>query len=326
MSKTPAWMSRRNFLSLTAMTVAGSTITSSSPFKASDRLSPATTKPSGALRILHLTDIHIRPEEQAAQRCERLLTEAIRQAGDFELVLNGGDSVYAVDYDNITRERVLEQWELWDRCVVKPLGGKRMLSALGNHDMWWAAPSKTHDMYGKQYALDRLGQNNRYLSTVESGWLILVLDGNNSGLLDEEQLTWFHQQLREHAELPVLVMSHQPILFAQHLFQTGMSKRKHQIIDPVVNWKLQARPVYFISGHEHMLDQVSYANVTFLCNGAFSGAWWEYSLQKKDMYEGNNSVAGTPMGYAIIDLNSDGTLNNQYIETTDCRDGQLLPV
>jgi len=107
-------------------------------------LSPGTAShPTGKpLRVLHLTDIHIRPEEQAFQRCKTLLKMIRREIGPIDFVLNTGDSIYAADYGDITRERMLLQWDLWDSVVMKGLKGLEVLSCLGNHDSWWAAPSK----------------------------------------------------------------------------------------------------------------------------------------------------------------------------------------
>jgi hypothetical protein len=44
-----------------------------------------------------------------------------------------------------------------------------------------------------------------------------------------------------------------------------------------------------------------YNGVTFICNGAVSGAWWEGSRRQ------------TAPGYGIIDLYADGTFDEQYI-------------
>ena len=72
------------------------------------------------LRVLHITDVHIRPEEQAPTRCAILLERIRQEMGRIDFVLNTGDSIYAADYDDISRERMLLQWDLWD-SVVKSL-------------------------------------------------------------------------------------------------------------------------------------------------------------------------------------------------------------
>ena len=56
-----------------------------------------------------------------------------------------------------------------------------------------------------------------------------------------------------------------------------------------------------LSGHEHLVDQVSYNNVTYCCNGAVSGAWWK----------GNYHECAP--GYGVVDLYEDGSFNNQYV-------------
>lgn len=312
--------SRRGFLIGTATGVAA---TLASPASAKPFAKAPRGVPAGASRLLHMTDIHIRPEHEAPARCTRLINQAIQDAGEIDLVLNGGDSIYAADYNHITRQRVLDQWALWDAHVVKPLGRLSMLSALGNHDMWWATES-SDAMYGKDYALERLGQNGRYLSRIHRGWLIAVLDCNNHGMVDDQQMRWLHDLAQQHADLPMLIMSHQPIMMAEQLVHGEMSDRQREILEPFVDPRLEARPVFFLSGHEHVVDQLAYLNVSFLCYGAFSGAWWEFDLDRPGQYEGNNSVRGTPMGYGIIDLFQDGTLDHRYIDTTDSAGGKLI--
>lgn len=275
-------------------------------------------KPKKAFRILHMTDMHMRPEHEAPRRYARIIKEALDHSGEIDLVLNGGDAIYAADYKHIKRERVLEQWKLWDDVVMPPLKGIEMLSALGNHDMWWATP-KTDPMHGKDYVLKRLGQKSRYMSIERGGWLIITLDCNNSGLLDDKQLKWLHAEMKRVPNKPMLIMSHQPILQVESVFSKGIGKRQHQIIDPFIDGATAARPVHFLSGHIHILDSLTFKNVSFHCNGALSGAWWEEDIYAKDC-----SYKGTPMGYGIIDIFPDGQFSNQYHDVTDCKDAKFF--
>ena len=64
------------------------------------------TKPS--LILAHITDVHIRPEEGVPERYKKCLQQVKQHKIDF--VLNGGDSIHAADYPDITRARVDEQW------------------------------------------------------------------------------------------------------------------------------------------------------------------------------------------------------------------------
>jgi Icc protein len=56
-----------------------------------------------------------------------------------------------------------------------------------------------------------------------------------------------------------------------------------------------------LSGHIHLRDKVIYNNVTYLCNGAVSGAWWE-GIKRQ-----------TAAGYGLIDFYADGTFSEQYM-------------
>ena len=56
-----------------------------------------------------------------------------------------------------------------------------------------------------------------------------------------------------------------------------------------------------LSGHIHLRDKVVYNNVTYLCDGAVSGAWWKGNLRE------------TAPGYGLIDLYEDGSFEEQYL-------------
>lgn len=56
-----------------------------------------------------------------------------------------------------------------------------------------------------------------------------------------------------------------------------------------------------LSGHLHLVDRVEYLGVTYLCNGAVSGAWWKGNHQECEP------------GYALIDLHNDGSFEHRYV-------------
>lgn len=308
---------RRKFLTGSLATGFGTLAATTTSATAKFPTKPA-PKPKDSFRILHITDAHIRPEYEAPRRFTRIIKEALKSAGKIDLVLNGGDVIYAADYKHIKKDRVLEQWDIFDKTIKAPLKEIEMLSALGNHDMWWAT-KKDDSMYGKDYVLKRLGQKSRYMSIERGGWIIITLDCNNRGLLDKEQLSWLHAEQKKHADKPMLIMSHQPLLLAEDTFNGGVSKRTQEIVKPFLNHSSQASPVHFLSGHIHILDTLAFKNLHFHCNGAISGAWWEPHLTEK-----NCSVKGTPMGYGIIDIYPDGRFNNIYHDATDCKDGKII--
>src|SRR5262249_25554403 len=56
-----------------------------------------------------------------------------------------------------------------------------------------------------------------------------------------------------------------------------------------------------LSGHLHLLDRCDYNGVTYICDGAVSGAKWKGRKRQ------------TPEGYGVIDLFADGTFKHEYM-------------
>lgn len=263
--------------------------------------------PKRVLRIAHITDVHLRPEHEAPARFRRCLDDILQHKVDF--FLNGGDTIYAADYDHITRERVLQQWTLW-REARNSFEAYEVHSCLGNHDMWWAAPSTSDPMYGKAYALQQLEVPHRYYQFNKKGWHFFILDSNNhpAGSLDEAQRSWLARQL---AQLPddahVLMMSHYPILGACTILGGGNHTDAQALTK--LFYQHRGKSIHCLSGHVHLLDATTYNGVHYYCNGAMSGFWWEdgneASAQRYWVHE-------TPPGYAILDLYADGSVVNTY--------------
>ena len=259
------------------------------------------------LRIAHITDVHIRPEHNAPVRFRKCIEEIKRHSVDF--FLNGGDTIYAADYDNIRRERVDEQWAIW-QGVRNGFSDYEVHSCLGNHDMWWAAPHKHDAMYGKDHVVKQLGIPHRYYSFDKNGWHFIVLDSNNqnAGSLDQEQRKWLEDDL---AKLPagamVICMSHYPILAVCTILDGGNHTDAKYISD--LFYRHKDKKITCLSGHIHLQDTAQYNGVHYFCNGALSGFWWE---------DGDRDSIGkyyykqTPPGYAIVDLYEDGTVENKY--------------
>jgi len=261
------------------------------------------------LKIAHLTDVHIRPENDVPERFKKCLNDLFTH--NFDFILNGGDTIHAADYDDITRKRVLEQWDAWGQCAAL-FENKPVYSCLGNHDMWWAAPDKQDEMYGKNYVTKRLKMPGRYYSFTEKGWTFIILDGNNPGVsVDDEQVNWLEKKLESLSDnSPVLIMSHYPILTVTGHFYPN---DQHSDADKLSRlfYRHQDKVKCCISGHMHLLDEAIYNGTTYYCNGAVSGFWWG---------DGNERSADrgyyreTPPGYAILSLYENGQTKREYIE------------
>ncbi len=260
-----------------------------------------------SFKIAHITDVHIRPEENAPERFKKCIAEIKKHKIDF--ILNGGDTIYAADYDTIDRQRMLDQWELWDDAR-KDLANYEVYSCLGNHDMWWAAPNKSDAMYGKDYVVKRLGIPKRYYSFDKNGWHFIILDSNNAnaGSLDEEQRQWLENDLKMlEKATPIVIMSHYPILGVSTIIDGGNHKDTDYITK--LFYQHNDKKIHCFSGHVHLLDTATYNDVHYYCNGAVSGFWWEkgneHSAHKYWYHQ-------TPPGYAILELKDDGSLTNTY--------------
>lgn len=270
----------------------------------------AEKKVAGAKKVMtvaHITDVHLAEGNQAPERFANCLQKIKEHQVD--LFLNGGDSIMAADYGDITRERVHEQWGLW-HTSRKLFAEYEMYACLGNHDMWWAAPSKEDEMYGKNYAMQQLKMPAAYYSFNKNGWHFIVLDSNNDGggALGETQMQWLENDLASLPKgTPVLVMSHYPILAVSTIVVGG----NHKDSKPITKlfYKHPDKKIHCISGHVHLYDSAVYNNVHYYCNGSVSGYWWgdgdEESAQKYYYQE-------TPPGYTIIELYDDGTMINIY--------------
>ena len=261
------------------------------------------------LRVAHITDIHLPGAKPAVEaHVSGLLKEIGNSRVDF--FLNGGDSIFDASYDNVSKEKMLAQWDAWDR-VTQAAGKTEMFSCIGNHDCWWAAPDKTDAMYGKDYVVKRLKIPGRYYSVDRKGWHFIVLDGNNEKTtLDREQYEWLEADLAAlKTGTPTLLMSHFPMFGATPMLVGGNHSDNGKLKS--LFYKHRDKVRIMLSGHNHLYDRTTYNNVQYCCNGSVSGYWWgdgdKDSAATGYYYE-------TSPGYAMLDLYADGTVENTYIE------------
>lgn len=267
----------------------------------------AEKKKKVALKVAHITDVHIRAGDNAPERFKSCLKNIItNHQPDF--FLNGGDSINDASYDNVVRDQVTEQWGLWDDCV-KMLSKYDVYSCIGNHDTWWKAPSKTDEMYGKDYVVKRLKIPKRYYSFSKKNWHFIILDGNNTNIsIDEEQYAWLEQDLAKlPANTPTLIMSHYPILGTTQVLVGGGHADCKRLKD--LFYKHRDKVKVCLSGHNHLSDHTTYNYVLYCCNGAMSGFWWGKGDKES---AGPGYYLETPPGYAMLNLYEDGTVDNEY--------------
>jgi len=271
------------------------------------------------LRIAHLNDIHMQPERDAPGGMTACLAHIMAQPKRPDMVITGGDLImdgFAQPY-----ERTSLQWDLWQRIFADQCS-LPVLHTLGNHDIWgWnkdkSATTGAESRWGKNWALEALRLQRSYYAVDRAGWRIIILDSVQPnadryiGRIDDEQFAWLDQELTSAGpRANVLVVSHIPIL--------GMAPVEHDARIEESDWRIPGAVMHIdgrklhrlfvergnvrlcLSGHIHKLDRVDYAGITYICDGAVSGAWWRGPENR------------CPEGYGLVDLYSDGSFEHRY--------------
>ena len=214
---------------------------------------------------------------------------------------------------------------MWNRVFAAEVKTPYRL-CLGNHDVWgWAfrdQPELALDpQFGKALAMEHTGLVERYYSYDQAGWHFVVLDSmqpdyaNSHGYtarLDDAQFLWLTKDLAATpATTPVCVLSHIPLL-SVCVFLDGDLESTGSWVIPGAWCHIDARRIknlfhqhpnvkVCLSGHIHLVDDVTYLGVRYLCNGAVCGGWWKGDYQE------------FAPAYALVDFYDDGTVENRLV-------------
>ncbi|NGP90127.1 metallophosphoesterase family protein [Fodinibius halophilus] len=306
-------MDRRDFfkygVGASLATLLPSSLTPSQRKKNADRV----------LRIAHITDVHVSDNSgdsySSAKGLERCLHHLQGHQDPPDIIFNGGDCIN--DALGASRSSVKAQWDLW-HSILKQENDLPVVDCIGNHDVWGKG-AKSDPLYGKKWAMEAMQMDERYYSFDKAGWHFIVLDSTRSvngdwytAKLDEKQFQWLKKELETvDAETPVFVLSHIPIVCAAAYFD-GDNEKSGDWQVPGAWMHIDARRIVELfhrhtnvqlcaSGHIHLLDRVDYNDVSYFCNGAVSGNWW------------NGKYHQTPPGYAMINLYADGSFDREYM-------------
>lgn len=266
------------------------------------------------LRFAHITDVHLKNEFGAPAKFKRCLHHIQNQKTPVDFILNGGDIVYDMNKSNLSA--INAQWSLY-HDMVKGETKLEQFCVLGNHDIWWEENNKGTAVYGKQYAMDQLGLAKPYYSFVRNGWKFICLDSVHLdidgtwyiGKLGDEQFEWLRAELQNSNGHPICILSHIPILTVTNLIEKDIVNSwvmyggdMHTDVYKLVSLFYQHKNVKLcLSGHIHILDQVKYNDVHYICDGAVSGAWWEGQREE------------TAPGYGLLDFYDDGSFEFEYV-------------
>ncbi|QOI99665.1 MAG: metallophosphoesterase [Phycisphaeraceae bacterium] len=297
----------------------------SSPASAAVAVSPSAAR-RRVLRVAHLTDAHVQPEKRGREGLIACLEHVhglnAGEGGRPDLILAGGDNIMDAFGQTFERSRML--FDLWagvlkDHCTIP------VEHCVGNHDVWGWRKDKSQTTglekgWGKAWACEVFGLERPYRVFERAGWRFVVLDSTHTrgpddhgyiARLDDAQFEWLSGELAAKPTTPTLVLSHIPILSASAYFD-GDNEKDGDWKVPGAWMHIDARRIkglfhahpqvkVCLSGHIHLVDRVDYLGVTYLCNGAVSGAWWDGPCQE---FRG---------GYALVDLFDDGTFEHRYV-------------
>ena len=266
-----------------------------------------------------ITDIHIKPLTVAETGMQKVLQHINRLENSPDFIINGGDSI--MDALAANKEKTQAQWDLFEK-IMQAENKLPVKYCIGNHDIWgWQLKEdvKNEPRYGKGWWLQQTGYTNTYYSYTHHNWHFIVLDsiqenkGGYIALLDEQQFSWLEKELEANKEKFICIISHIPIMsFCSAMFFKDML--------PNGDWKLSRALLHTdarrikdlfkkypniktcLSGHIHLQDEVNYLGITYYCNGAVSGNWW------------NGSFQDFAPAYALFDFYKDGTVSRKMIE------------
>jgi len=279
-----------------------------------------------ALRIAHITDMHVNSQYAATGGFKRALAHLQQLDPPVEVVFNTGDCV--MDSLKTDKNAAIEQWGQF-KSILQAGCSLPVYHAIGNHDVWgWGLPEqvqqevKDDPLFGKGLAIQQLGLSGRYYAFDKSGWHFIVLDSAHlaevasehpyTGKLDDEQFDWLTAELKKTpAATPVCVLSHIPIFCACEFFD-GNNESTGNWVVPGAWMHIDARRMrqlflsypnvrLCLSGHAHQQEVLEYLGVKYLNDGAISGNWWQ------------GAYLDFPPGYVVIDLYADGSSDSQFV-------------
>ncbi|MFO0859560.1 MAG: metallophosphoesterase [Phycisphaerales bacterium] len=313
-------LSRRRALALAGLALGSAAIPAA-------RAASPTPPSRRVLRFAHPTDIHVQPELRAGDGMAACFRHMMSLAEPPELIICGGD--LPMDTASTPEDRARDEWELFKSTLAKTVPPSVPIKyALGNHDNFGrdkvaCKASGNEPFFGRNWFLQNFGYERTWQSFNQGGWHFVILDSID--LLPDgdefvcrivgEQLDWLRSDLAASANVPTVIVSHAPIMSVANYFDKDdnewatdgpdlkiSAKRMHVDCRELEALFLAHKHVKLcLSGHLHLLDTCVYNDITYICDGAVSGAKWKGRKRQ------------TPEGYGLIDLYEDGSFSHQYM-------------
>ena len=248
------------------------------------------------------------------------------EKADVDAIIIGGDCSSEPEGLDQILAYCRSMLDVLESRVTTPVLVVPLRHAVGNHDiLGWnkrrSGMDGSESDWGKKFACEMFGTARTWHSFDRGGWRFVCLDSVQPkgegyvAYLDDEQYEWLKELLATTPRsTPVCVVSHIPILSLTTLTYGKPRGRDKVGEDNVIVagemhtdatllhelFKAAGNVRLCLSGHIHLLDRCSIDGITYICDGAVSGAWWKGPLQ------------GVREGFGVLDLRSDGTFDHRY--------------
>lgn len=269
-----------------------------------------------ALRVAHMTDIHIFNENNSAAGVAAAFDHVHQLADRPDMILHGGDAVHCVFWFPQLADM---QGELWRRAFDKHCT-LPTFHCIGNHDVYgWGKGDFTSANAGKNWAMKLFGLTQPYYSFDRAGWHFIVLDDTHqSGTgfickLDDEQMKWLKADLAAtDPATPVLILSHAPIFSVTPFTEPNSLKADGwhvpnfwmhvDTVELTQLFKQHPNVRVCLSGHAHQVDYCEVNGVAYICSGAVCANKWR------------GPWVDCETGYGLVDLFEDGSFEYRYVD------------
>ncbi|MCC7145293.1 MAG: metallophosphoesterase [Phycisphaeraceae bacterium] len=322
-------LSRREFLKTTGLSAAAlaagcaSPLAQAAPAPDSKRITSGGASggtsggASGGFRIVHMTDVHLKPELEAAKGFAQCLAKIHELSPRPDFILAGGDMVEsALPGDPEQAKRVFDLFTSVIKDCDIPIK-----YCIGNHDIYgWNSKGKlspTDPLYGKKMFQERLGVAELTYGFAHKGWQFFVVDdlvqGKENpylGTFDAKTLDFLDKGLTAAAGKPKAIFTHIPPFSLAVVYYRPPKGEELPIPGNLVCLNafevirlLEKHKVELLGfGHLHQNEKIKYQYTTHVGSGAVCGNWWK----------GPN--LGSKEGFSVFDFQSDGTFEHSYMD------------
>lgn len=244
--------------------------------------------------FIFMTDIHVKPENDAAIGFKKAIDTANKLPADF--VITGGDLVFDVLRGNKPRADSL--FQLYKSSIQH--FRMPVYNCIGNHELYGIYRDESGlDSTDKDY---KYGMYERYLGPTyysfdHKGWHFIVLNSIEEyklrfiGLIGPRQMEWLKKDLATvDANTPIVVVTHIPLVSAfQQVFPSPDNataeggqwiSNRNEVLALFNDKNLRL----VLQGHLHWLEDINVGNKTrFITGGAVAGRpTWRGTLHNEE--------------------------------------------